>query len=117
MGAHNELRELAAAVASESGAVTQSTSKVTGVTLNKASGAITTAADALGAGVEASFTATNGLVAATDVIAACIKSGPATAGTYAVSVSAVAAGSFVLTLTNLSAGSLSEAVVINFVVL
>jgi hypothetical protein len=99
------------------GAVTQATSKVTGVTLSKVCGAITTAADALAAGAEASFTVTNTTVAATDVVVPCIKSGPATAGTYAVTVSAVGAGSFILTLTNLSAGSLSEAVVINFVVI
>jgi len=100
------------------GAVTQATSKVTGVTLAKVCGAITTAADALAAGAEASFIVTNtAVVAATDVVVCCIKSGPATAGTYSVSVSAVAAGSFTLTLTNLSAGSLSEAVVINFAII
>lgn len=99
------------------GAVTQATSKATGVTLSKTCGAITTAADALAAGAEVSFTVTNTVVAATDVIVPCIKSGPATAGTYAVTVSAVGAGSFILTLTNLSAGSLSEAVVMNFVVI
>jgi hypothetical protein len=99
------------------GAVTQATSKVTGVTLSKVCGAITTAADALAAGAEASFIVTNTTVAATDVVIVCIKSGPATAGTYAVSVSAVGAGSFTVTITNFSAGSLSEAVVINFAVI
>lgn len=94
--------------------VTQGTNKTTGVTLNNVCGTITTHAASLGAGAEASFTVTNSNVAATDIPIPCIRSGPATPGTYAVSVSAVAAGSFVLTLTNLSDGALAEAVVISF---
>lgn len=98
------------------GAVVQATSKSTGVTLSKATGAITMNGAALAAAAEVSFTVTNTVVAATDVIAVCIKSG-ATAGAYAVTVDAVGAGSFQISITNLSAGSLSEAIVINFVVI
>lgn len=113
---HNVLDKAGRAAAAGS-SVTQATSKTTGVTINGQAGAITTAADALGAGAEAAFTVTNNVVVATDTVAVCIRSGPATAGTYAVSVHAVAAGSFGITITNLSGGSLSEALVINFVVL
>jgi hypothetical protein len=98
------------------GAVTQATSKATGVTLNKACGQITTATDALAAGAEVTFIVTNSAVAATDAIVANHASG-GTVGAYSVSVSAVAAGSFRITITNLSGGSLSEALVINFAVI
>lgn len=98
------------------GAVSQITSKVTGVTLDKITGSITTFNDALGAGAEASFVVTNSTVAATDVPVLAIKSG-GTLGAYAVVASAVAAGSFTITITNLTAGSLSEAIVIQFAVI
>ena len=98
------------------GAVTQGTSKSTGVTLSKVCGAITMHNAELAAGDEVGFTVTNTTVAATDVVVACIKSG-ATAASYILTVDAVAAGSFKLSLGNVSAGALSEAVVINFVVI
>ena len=71
---------------------------------------------ALGAGAEATFQVNNDKVAAADVPQLAIASG-GTAGSYLVGVSAVAAGSFKITVTNVSGSSLSEAVVINFVVL
>ena len=98
------------------GAVTQLTSKATGVTLHKLAGRITTHTAALAAGAEVTFVVTNNTVAATDVPVAAISSG-GTAGSYDVIVSVVGAGSFSLSLTNLSTGSLSQAVVINFVVI
>lgn len=98
------------------GAITQETSKATGVTLNKKTGQITTHAAALAAAAEVSFTVTNDQVAATDVIAICHASG-GTAGAYGVVISAVADGSFGVTITNLSGGSLSQALVLNFVVI
>lgn len=97
------------------GAVTQLTSKATGVTLNKLSGAITTHNAALAAAAEVKFTVTNNQVAATDVPVAAIKSG-GTSGSYFLTVGAVAAGSFDITIGNCSAGSLSQALVINFVI-
>jgi hypothetical protein len=97
------------------GAVTQGTSKATGVELNKVCGQITTHNATLNAGAEVGFTVTNSAVAATDVVVACIASG-ATADSYHVEVDAVGAGSFRLSLTNVSASNLSEAIVINFVV-
>jgi hypothetical protein len=98
------------------GTVTQITSKATGVTLNAYNGVITMNNAALAAGAEVSFTVTNSAVGATDVIVASIASA-ATAGAYTCTVDAVASGSFRLSIGNVSAGSLSEAIVINFIVL
>ncbi len=97
------------------GAVTQLTSKSTGVTLNKICGQIVMNNAALGAGAEVSFVLTNTTIAATDVVIPTIASG-GTVGSYAIVIDATAAGNCTFTLTNLSAGSLSQAVVINFVV-
>jgi hypothetical protein len=98
------------------GAVTQGTSKATGVTLSKLCGAITMHAAELAAAAEVGFTLTNTLIAATDVVVVNIKSG-ATANAYQVSVDAVAAGSCHIVVANLSAGALSEALVLNFAVI
>ena len=85
-------------------------------TLNKRTGQITMHNEALAAGAIVGFTLTNSEIAATDVIGVSIASG-ATADSYALQVDAVAAGSCRIHLHNKSAGSLSEAVVINFVVI
>lgn len=98
------------------GAVTQATSKSTGVTLNTACGVITMNNAALAAGAEVAFTLTNSTIAATDVPVVAIASG-GTSAAYVTSVTAVAAGSCDITLGNVSAGGLSEAVVLNFVVI
>lgn len=98
------------------GTVTQATDKSTGVTLNTASGQITMNGAALAAGVEVSFTVTNSEVAATDVVVVNHGSG-GTAGSYLVQANTVAAGSFAITVSNVSGGSLSEAIVLNFVAL
>jgi hypothetical protein len=98
------------------GTVTQLTNKSTGVTLNTLSGRITTHNAALAAAAEVTFVVTNNQVAATDVPVVAIASG-GTAGSYATVVSAVGSGSFSISLSNLSGGSLSQAVVINFAVI
>lgn len=98
------------------GAVTQATSKSTGVTLNHATGAITMNGAALAAGATVAFTLTNSFIAATDVVVVNIKSG-GTAASYHTQVAAVAAGSCSIELSNTSGGSLSEAVVLNFAVI
>lgn len=98
-------------------AVTQATSITTGVTCSAYSGVITTVSQTVAAGAEAEFTVTNTNVAATDVVVACIKT-HTSAGSFIVAVSAVAAGSFKLHLTNLHASTAGNNVlVINFVVL
>lgn len=95
------------------GAVTQVTSKATGVTLNKPSGQVTTAGDALAANSAVSFTLTNNKIGANDIPKVVIKSG-ATAGAYVVQVGAVAAGSCRISIRNMTAGSLSETLVLQF---
>lgn len=96
--------------------VTQLTSKSTGVTINKICGAITTNNAALAAGAEVKFTVTNSMVAATDVVVLSIQGG-GTSGSYLLTVGAVAAGSFDIVISNASAGSLSQALVINFAII
>ena len=98
------------------GTVTQATSKSTGVTLSKRCGQITMNGAALAAAAEVSFTLTNSTVAATDVVMVSIASG-ATAGAYSVQCDATAAGSCRISVGNRSTGSLSEAIVLNFVVI
>lgn len=90
-------------------------SKTHSVTLNRVCGQITTNSALLAAGAETSFTLTNSTIAATDVVFACIASG-ATAGAYNVQVDAVAAGSCRISIGNMSSGSLSESLVLNFAV-
>ncbi len=97
------------------GAVTQATDKSTGVTLNQAAGQITTSDASLAGGAEVSFTVTNDKVAATDVVAISLQSGAST-GTYIVSISAVAAGSFNVTLSNVGTTA-GEALVLNYAVI
>lgn len=98
-------------------AVTQATSITTGVTCNAYTGVITTVSQTVAGGAEAEFTVTNNKVAATDVVVACIKT-HTSAGEFIVGVSAVAAGSFKLRLTNLHASTAGNNVlVINFLVL
>ena len=72
------------------GAVTQATSRTTGVTLNKTNGAITLVS-AAGSATTQSFTVTNSTVAATDTIIVNQKSGT---DLYEIHITAVAAGSF-----------------------
>lgn len=96
------------------GAVTQATSKATGVTITKICGNITTPADSLGAGVAANFVVTaTSLVEARDTVSVCLASG-GTLGAYTVAVIAVAANNFTLRIVNITAGALGEAVVINY---
>ena len=98
------------------GAVTQATDKSTGVTLNQAGGAITMSDADLAAGAEVSFTVTNDKVAATDVVLINHASA-GTAGSYMVQANSIAAGSFNVTVTNLSGGTLGEAIVLNYAVI
>ena len=74
------------------GAVTQITSRTTGVTLNKTTGAITLVS-AAGSATAATFTVTNSTVAATDVIILNQKSGT---DLYDLMVTAVSAGCCVI---------------------
>jgi hypothetical protein len=95
------------------GTVTQATDKGTAVTLNKSAGRITMNNAALAGNTAVSFTMNNSLISANDVIILNV-SGGGTAGAYTTYVSSMTTGSAVITLRNLTAGSLSEAVIINF---
>jgi hypothetical protein len=98
------------------GAVTQATSKSTGVTLNKSSGQITMDAASLGAATNVTFTLTNSTLSAKDVLILNV-SGAATSGAYNCWVSSMSAGSATITVRNISASPLLEAVVINFAII
>jgi len=91
------------------GAVTQLTSRTTGVTLNKTSGAITMFT-AAGSATAATFTVTNSTVAATDTISLSMKT---STNLYNLLVTAVAAGSFNITFYT-TGGTTSDTPVINF---
>ena len=94
------------------GTVTQGTSRTTGVTLNKTTGAITLFS-AAGSATAATFTVTNNTVAATDVIILNQKSGT---DLYDLMVTAVAAGSFNITFRT-TGGTTTETPVFNFAVI
>jgi hypothetical protein len=99
------------------GTVTQATNKSTAVTLDKISGQITMDAAQLNRNTGVSFTLNNSFIAATDVVIVNIASG-ATANSYTATIDAVAAGSCLIHLHNHTTGTdLSEAVVLNFVVI
>lgn len=100
--------------AAAQGTVTQATDKSTAVTLNKPAGRITMNAAALAAATNVSFTLNNSYISSNDVLIVTLSGGIATAGTYNCWVNSMSAGSCSITLRNISAGSLSEAVIINF---
>jgi hypothetical protein len=102
--------------AEASGTVTQATDKSTGVTLNKSAGQITLNGAALANITNVSFTLTNSTISAKDVVILSVASG-ATAGAYNCWISSKTTESCVITIRNLSGGSLSEAYEINFAVI
>ena len=98
------------------GSVTQATSKSTAVTLNKSMGRITMNNAALAGGATVNFTLNNSTVSDNDVVTVSI-SGGATAGAYWPYVADQGSGTATIGLYNNTGGSLSEAVVVNFVVI
>jgi hypothetical protein len=106
--------------ASAQGAVTQATSKSTGVTLNNSVGRITMNNAALAGSTAVSFVLTNSLISINDTIIVCVSSNTtgSAAGAYTTYVSYLAAGSALITLRNLTAAtSYSEAVIINYCII
>ena len=101
---------------SAQGAVTQGTSKSTGVTLNASMGQITMDSATLNTLTNVTFTLTNNLISVKDVIILNVGSG-ATSGAYNCWISSMSAGTCTITVRNISGGNLSEAVVINFAVI
>ena len=97
------------------GTVTQATSKATGVTLSESTGQITLNAAALAADTTVSFTLTNTVIEANDIlILNHISAG--TAGSYLLNAQS-AAGSASINVRNITSGSLSEAIVVAFAVI
>ena len=99
------------------GAVTQLTNRSTAVTLSKLSGTITTDTTSLAALAVATFTVTNTLVAIGDVVVVSQRSGATNTKTD-VRVTAVAAGTFNLSVHNIDATTAEiGAIIINYLVL
>jgi hypothetical protein len=94
------------------GAVTQATSRTTGVTLNKVCGTITLVS-AAGSASWQTFTVTNSTVAANDTIRVCQQSGT---DLYQIHVTNVAAGSFKISFAT-TGGTTTEQPVFNFSVI
>jgi len=97
------------------GAVTQATSKATGVTLNTSNGQITMNNASLAATSIVSFTLTNSVIEAGDIIVMNHISG-GTLGAYAFNAS-TAAGSASINVSNLTLGALTDAIVLRFAVI
>ena len=102
--------------AAAQGTVTQATDKSTAVTLNKPAGRITMNGAALNANTAVSFTLNNSFISSNDVLVVNVSAG-GTAGAYTTYISSMTAGSAVVTLRNMTGGSLSEAVVLNYAII
>lgn len=96
------------------GTVTQATSKATAVTLNKFSGQITMNNTALGAGGSVVFVVNNSTMTTLDTVLITCPYVAVNPTNYRVEVAYSSNGAFALRVTNISAGSLSEALVIQF---
>ena len=103
--------------AAAQGTVTQATDKSTAVTLNKSMGRITMNGASLATATNATFTLNNNLISANDTVILTISGGQATAGSYNVFANALTTGSVSITLRNISGGTLSEAVIVNFCII
>ena len=99
------------------GSVTQATDKSTGVTLNTSMGRITMNNAALLQQTNVVFRLNNNTISDNDVVSVSISGGVTTPGSYWPYVADQDAGYATIGLFNNTAGSLSEAVVINFVVI
>lgn len=105
------------------GAVTQLTSRTTGVTLNKVTGEITLFAASITGHEADEFTLTNSFIAANDVIMLTIKSGCAvgTRKYYKVNVVSVSAGSCIISIGNIDNATIpatgTDSPVVQFIVL
>ena len=97
------------------GTVTQMTNKTTGVSLSTVTGAITMNGASLAGDTTAAFVLTNTAIAATDAVLVLHES-VGTLGAYSFG-STGAAGSATISVHNNTAGALSEAIVLRFVVI
>jgi hypothetical protein len=99
------------------GSVTQLTSKSTSVTLNALSGQIISNAAALASNTTVGFTLNNSFIAATDTVIVTNIGGNGGSPNYLVWVYITQAGLSLIAIRNISGGSLSESVVMNFAVI
>ena len=100
------------------GTVTQATSKATAVTLNKPTGKITMNASALASNTAVIFLLNNSLIGLNDaVVVTCDGSTMVTRASYHVSCVDVGSSNCAIRVVNVSAGSLAEAVGINFAII
>ena len=106
-------RELGYTAAAQ-GSVTQQTSKSTPVTLNKSAGQITMNNATLNATTSVNFTLNNSFISANDTVILTLANSGATPGSYTAIVSALTTGAATITVGNISAGNLSEDIVLNF---
>jgi hypothetical protein len=97
--------------------VTQITSNVTPVTINSASGRITTVALTTAAAGEFQFTVNNSFVTTTSVILVTVSYPSASTGYPLASISTVANGSFSVDIKNVSSAVLNAAATIHFLVI
>lgn len=97
------------------GTVTQATNKSTSVTLNKPCGQITTSNSALAANTTTAFILNNSTIAATDTVVVSVNWNASFI--YNVWVYTTTAGTCSIAIRNISAGSASDAIVINFAVI
>lgn len=95
------------------GAVTQATSKSTTVTLNKPTGRITTSNSSLVSGGIVSFQVNCSLVSQNDTV---VLTGFTNAYNYKIELNSIANGYFAIRITNITAGSLSEVIDINYTI-
>jgi len=105
--------------AAAQGTVTQATSKTTGVTLNKSAGRITMSSTSLAAAV-GTFTLTNSLISANDVVIVNISGGltSGNVGLCLAYVTSMTAGSAEISVRNLAGTNIgTDAIIINFAIL
>lgn len=95
------------------GTVTQATSKSTTVTLNKSTGQITMNNASLAGGATVAFQLTNSLISTSDTVNCNVVA----SGNYMAQIQYATAGSCVIRVTNITGGSLSEAVFVNFTII
>lgn len=98
------------------GTVSQTGNKSTGVTLNKLTGEITMQATNLASDTSVSFTLTNSTIGDRDLLLMNIVGGVATPGTYNLDANCTS-GSAVISVRNITGGTLGEAIVIRYAVI
>ena len=96
--------------------VTQASSKSTGVTINAKTGLITMNNASLADSTIVSFAVTNSAVGATDMVVLQHDSG-GTLGSYTFNSSTFTAGAFQIDVQNVSGATLTDAIVLRFMVL